>query len=766
MGSFNPINIISSVVNGVANAISSTIEGVTKAIHVVGSAVGDAVSFVMEPVTDVIGAVMDPIAGVMTDIMSPVANVVGNIAEWAGDAIAKYGPAVIKAYIVAQTGGVAGFLVGTAIDVAETGELDLERALIRGAMQLAAGELKLPDDIPVAEQTDFMSKISDGSSFSDIMNAAKTTVSEVMDDPMAWMAKEAERQAYKYASEKFSEATGLPVTIEDLRTLKEQGPEALFDKKVEEGKASIADKTKFLEKAASGQLEPTALIENTLSSMGQPEMAEKIKFAQSMSDKIAENPEFYRDGGSMVELMKDPNVMMNLDDEQLKFAPMDMMLHVQKEDPDRFNNMLKNDPIMAGNNTQWLSNQDPKVLAEMDLDEYALDGIEAYNPDVVDALKRIKEVSTMSEEKKSALKTSRDSFFDQHLKWFTDSGSDLNDPNQRGPMQSYIEGEWNKWGRADSIGSIKEAENRYSAKGMDYDEVQRVGSAMDEAKKADPGLWEWVKSGAKSVWEGAKDFMNNPNAIKLAGALGIGVGMLVNPDATKKFFAIDQEKTKIDNLNEDAFREKITGKGPQADVRKKQMAALEAVGARARGEVPSIAKTEMEQAQDRALKQQLGAVKGMRGVAAGAKLRGLERASGAARGELAEKGSLAAAKERLAAEQQYATGLGAVRTEDVGIAKEEKRSVEEMRKLQLAERQKERAERIKAAEARRLRQRATMSAGAQALGTAIGGGKKKTEKAEGRVQDRRAVRPQSLQGMAEGAIKKGLGAIKKKFKLP
>ena len=767
MGSFNPFKVIKSVVQGVADAVSSVVEGVTKVIHTVGEAVSDYTHFVMQPATEVMTAVMDPIAGVMEDIMSPVTSAIGSVAGWVDEGIKKYGKTVIMAMATASMGPVGAFLFNTAVDVGETGELDLERALVRAATQVASGALKLPDDIPAADQADFMSKISEGSSFSEIIGAAKDMATEVIDDPMAWMAEEAERQAYKYAAEEFSERTGLPVTVDDLKTLKNEGPGALFDKKVNEGKASIEEKTNFLQKAADGRLDPETLVEKNLNSMGDPEAAERLRFSQSMKKKIEENPEFYR-GKNMEDLMKDKDVMMNLSDEELKNAPMDMMTHVQQEDPDRFNTILKNDPVMAGNNTLWLSQQDPKVLAEMDLDEYALDGIEAFNPGKIDELKRIKEVSTMSEEKKGALKTSRDGFFDQHIKWLKDQGNDWNDPNQRGPMQSYIEGEWNKWGRSDAIGSIKEAANRYSAKGLDYDEAQRVGNAIEEAKKNDPGLWEWVKSGAKSVWEGAKDFMNNPNAVKLAGALGIGVGMLVDPDATKKFFAIDQEKTKIDNLNEDAFREKITGKGPQEEVRKKQMATLDAMGARARGETPSIARTEMQQAQDRALKQQLGAVKGMRGVGAGAKLRGLERASGASRGELAEKGSLAAAKERLAAEQAHVTGLGGVRQTDADLAKTEKESLETMREKQLAERQKERTDRIKAAEERRKRQRESMAAGAQALGANIGGGKKK------KVQDRRAVKHRGyvtkpadyLKRKGKNFLQNQLGELTKKIELP
>jgi len=694
VGDVNPFKIIKSVVNTVANAVSSVVDGVTKVLHTVGEAVGDVVSFVMEPATDVIKAVMDPIAGVMEDIMSPVTDAIGTVGGWVEDGVKKYGKTVIMAMATATMGPVGAFMFNTAVDVAETGELDLERALVRAATQVASGALKLPDDIPVADQTDFMSKISEGSSFSDIIGAAKDMATEVIDDPMAWMAKEAERQAYNYAAEEFSERTGLPVTVDDLKTLKNEGPGALFDKKVNEGKASIEEKTNFLQKAADGRLDPDTLIEKNLNSMGDPEAAERIKFSQSMKKKIEENPEFYR-GKNMEDLMKDKDVMMNLSDEELKNAPMDMMSHVQQEDPDRFNTMLKNDPIMAGNNALWLSEQDPKVLAEMDLDEYALDGIEAYNPGKIDELKRIKEVSTMSEEKKNALKTSRDAFFDQHMQYLKDQGNDWNDPNQRGPMQSYIEGEWNKWGRKDAVGHIKEAENRLQGKGITFEESQAMKVGKE---KIPPSIWQQIKNGFRGVGESVEEAMKNPEVVKLVGALGIGAWGLADPESMKKFFAIDQENTKIENLNEDAFREKITGKGPQEEVRKKQMATLDAMGARARGETPSIARTEMEQAQDRALKQQLGAVKGMRGVGAGAKLRGLERASGASRGELAEKGSLAAAKERLAAEQAHATGLGAVRQTDADLAKAEKTSLETMRKEQLKERQEERKQRIKAAE--------------------------------------------------------------------
>ena len=241
MGSFNPIKIISSAVKAVAGAVSSVVSGVTKVLHTVGKAVGDVASFVMEPVADVVTAVMDPIAGVMEGIMSHVANAIGEVGEWVEEGIQKYGKTVILSMATGGLGAVGGFLLSTAIDVAETGELDLERALVRAATQVASGALELPDNIPGAEKTDFLSKISEGSSFSDIINAGKEFATEVIDDPMAWMAKEAERQAYNYAAEEFSERTGLPVTPDDLKTLKNEGAGALFDKKVNEGKASIEE---------------------------------------------------------------------------------------------------------------------------------------------------------------------------------------------------------------------------------------------------------------------------------------------------------------------------------------------------------------------------------------------------------------------------------------------------------------------------------------------------------------------------------------------
>ena len=754
MGSFNPIKIISSAVKAVAGAVSSVVSGVTKVLHTVGKAVGDVASFVMEPVADVVTAVMDPIAGVMEGIMSPVANAIGDVGEWVEEGIQKYGKTVILSMATGGLGAVGGFLLSTAIDVAETGELDLERALVRAATQVASGALELPDNIPGAEKTDFLSKISEGSSFSDIINAGKEFATEVIDDPMKWMAAEAERQAYNYAAEEFSERTGLPVTPDDLKTLKNEGAGALFDKKVNEGKASIEEKTAFLEKAADGRLDPDTLIEKNLKSMGDPEAAERMKFSQSMKKKIEENPEFYR-GKNMEDLMKDKDVMMNLSDEELKHAPNDALVHMQEQNPDRFNTMLKNDPVMARDNATWLSKQDGKTLADMDLDEDTLYEIEIRDPYKIDEIRRHKEVSTMSEEKKGALKTQRDAFYDQTMQYLKDQGNDWNDPRQRTEMQAYIEDEWNNWGRKDAIDSIKNTDERLKGLNMSFDEMERHRKATKEAEKNSPGILDYIKSGGKAIWKGAKDFLGNPDAVKLAAALGMTTASLLG-DGAKKFLAIDQEKTKIDNLNEDAFREKITGKGPQEEVRKKQMATLDAMGARARGETPSIARTEMQQAQDRALKQQLGAVKGMRGVGAGAKLRGLERASGASRAELAEKGSLAAAKERLAAEQAHVTGLGGVRQTDADLAKAEKTSLETMRKQQLAERQKERQARIVAAEARRERQRKSMSAGAQMLGSGVNIASGQKYKTRG---------PQSLAEMAEGAGKKGIKKLKSKLGL-
>jgi hypothetical protein len=705
----------------------------------------------MEPVADVVTAVMDPIAGVMEGIMSPVANAIGDVGEWVEEGIQKYGKTVILSMATGGLGAVGGFLLSTAIDVAETGELDLERALVRAATQVASGALELPDNIPGAEKTDFLSKISEGSSFSDIINAGKEFATEVIDDPMKWMAAEAERQAYNYAAEEFSERTGLPVTPDDLKTLKNEGAGALFDKKVNEGKASIEDKTNFLQKAADGRLDPETLIEKNLGAMGDPEAAERIKFSQSMKKKIEENPEFYR-GKNMEDLMKDKDVMMNLSDEELKHAPMDMMVHVQEQDPDRFNTMLKNDPVMARDNATWLSKQDGKTLADMDLDEDTLYEIEIRDPYKIDEIRRHKEVSTMSEEKKGALKTQRDAFYDQTMQYLKDQGNDWNDPRQRSEMEAYIEREWNGWGRKDAVNQIKEQEEMLKKGGFTFEQQQQFKEAKDALKKNNPSLWERIKDGFKGVGETIGDAIKNPEVMKLAGALGIGGWALADPESMKKFFAIDQETTKIENLNEDAFREKITGKGPQEEVRKKQMATLDAMGARARGETPSIARTEMQQAQDRALKQQLGAVKGMRGVGAGAKLRGLERASGASRAELAEKGSLAAAKERLAAEQAHATGLGAVRQTDADLAKTEKLSLEKMREKQLDERQQERDDRIRAAKDRRERQQKFMKSGAQMLGTKFPGDK-------GFGQKPAKVETKGPESIAKGLKRKGQEAL-------
>ena len=156
MGKFNPIKIVTSAVKAVAGAVSSVVSGVTKVLHTVGNVVSDAVSFVMEPVTDVVKAVMDPIAGVLEDVMSPVANAIGDVGGWIEEGIQKYGKTVILSMATGGLGAVGGFLLSTAIDVAETGELDLERALVRAATQVASGALELPDSIPGAEKTDFL----------------------------------------------------------------------------------------------------------------------------------------------------------------------------------------------------------------------------------------------------------------------------------------------------------------------------------------------------------------------------------------------------------------------------------------------------------------------------------------------------------------------------------------------------------------------------------------------------------------------------------
>jgi hypothetical protein len=394
MGSFNPFKVLKSVVSAVSSAVSSVVSGVTKVLHTVGQAVSDTVSFVMEPVGDVVKAVMDPVAGVMESVMSPVANAIGDVGGWVEEGIQKYGKTVILSMATGGLGAVGGFLLSTAIDVAETGELDLERALVRAATQVASGALELPDSIPGAEKTDFLGKISEGSSFSDIINAGKEFATEVIDDPMKWMAAEAERQAYKFAAEEFSERTGLPVTPDDLKTLKNEGAGALFDKKVNEGKASLEDKTNFLQKAADGRLDPDSLIEKNLGAMGDPEAAERMKFSQSMKKKIEDNPEFYR-GKTMEDLMKDKDVMMSLSDEELKNAPNDALVHMQEQDPNRFNTMLKNDPVMARDNAAWLAKQDGKTLADMDLDEDTLYEIEIRDPYKIDEIRRHKEVSKL-----------------------------------------------------------------------------------------------------------------------------------------------------------------------------------------------------------------------------------------------------------------------------------------------------------------------------------------------------------------------------------
>lgn len=124
--------------------------------------------------------------------------------------------------------------------------------------------------------------------------------------------------------------------------------------------------------------------------------------------------------------------------------------------------------------------------------------------------------------------------------------------------------------------------------------------------------------------------------------------------------------------NRDAFSMDAAQLDPaaQAQMRERQIALANQLGAQARGEGPSLARMQMKEATDRGLAQASQMAAGQRGLSAGMRARMMNQVAGQTRADAARAAAMGRAQEQMNAQNSLASVLAGARGQDLSMAQQ------------------------------------------------------------------------------------------------
>jgi len=153
--------------------------------------------------------------------------------------------------------------------------------------------------------------------------------------------------------------------------------------------------------------------------------------------------------------------------------------------------------------------------------------------------------------------------------------------------------------------------------------------------------------------------------------------------SAKNAMGLDQFKSNVYNVNQNAFSQGQSGTGTQEALRQRQLAQTGRLEAQASGQAPSIAEAQLRAASNRSLAQQLAATQAQRGGNAGAKQRLFARSQGAARRDVSEQAATAKLQERQLAEQNLSSQMQNQRAQDVALSQADASAKQDYEKLKV-----------------------------------------------------------------------------------
>lgn len=200
--------------------------------------------------------------------------------------------------------------------------------------------------------------------------------------------------------------------------------------------------------------------------------------------------------------------------------------------------------------------------------------------------------------------------------------------------------------------------------------ADKMTQAKDEVsgRKSTSNIW---KEGGEAFWESAKGGFGAKEAFE--GYMSMpGVSSGRSAVDTGAFKQQDQYTSQFDQAALEAQQRQAAqmDQGQSAEMRAGQQDLINMLGARARGEGPSIAEMQLRQGTDRTIAGAQALAASQAGVNPALALRGTQAAATQANLQTSQQQALLRAQEMEAARGQLGQQLGAVRGQDIGVAQQ------------------------------------------------------------------------------------------------